>query len=209
MEASEPAVNEGDWYWRAPAKFLGDKSRAYNSTLAFDLISDLGTGPVTLADHGVILSGGGITIYGGFLIVTQANKWQHFSIPLRETAGWSDFETGLPATSNQMMTVLSSLNTLDIRGEFGGAADTGGIDNVRLGPVVSGPVSLDFQFYPGLTITGTVGSLYRIDYATQPYTNNWKPLASVVLPSSPYVFIDFGAADQPKRFYRAVGLIAP
>src|SRR5437867_409844 len=108
MEASDGS-NLGDWYWRAPAKFLGDKSRAYGATLSFDLKSDLGTGATTLADHDIILSGGGITLYGNFLLLTQAQTWQHFSISLHESAGWSELATGLPATPNQMVAVLSAL----------------------------------------------------------------------------------------------------
>ena len=107
------------------------------------------------------------------------------------------------------MAVLSALSVLDIRGEFGGGPDTGGIDNVSLGPLASGPVSLELQFYPGLSITGTVASLYRIDYADEPNTNSWRPLTSLVLPSSPYVFCDLTATNPPRRFYRTVGLIPP
>jgi hypothetical protein len=148
-----------------------------------------------------------ITLYGSFLIVTQAQTWQHFSIPLRETAGWSDLLTGLPATSNQMMAVLSSLTVLDIRGEFGDgpATDIGGIDNVVLGPLVSGPVQvLPPQFYPSVAITGTVGSLYLIEYTNKLSTNRWIPLTSIVLPSSPYIFCDLTATNEPTRFYRAI-----
>ena len=70
----------------------------------------------------------------------------------------------------------------------------------------AGPATLEVHFYPGLTITGTVGAAYRIDYSETLATENWIPLSTIVLPSSPYTFSDFTAINSPRRFYRAVGL---
>src|SRR5205823_3130752 len=56
--------------------------------------------------------------------------------------------------------------------------------------------------YPGLTITGTVGGSYPIQYVTAITNTNWTTLTTLTLPSSPYLFIDTTAADVTQRFYR-------
>src|SRR5258705_10549198 len=60
------------------------------------------------------------------------------------------------------------------------------------------------QNYPGLTITGTVGNTYPIEYVDVLVngSNNWITLSNLVLPSSPYLFIDTSAPNLPHRFYR-------
>ena len=61
------------------------------------------------------------------------------------------------------------------------------------------------QMYAGLTLEGPVGTVYRMDYATNlsaPVT--WTTLNAVTLTASPQDFVDFTSKGQPKRFYRAV-----
>ena len=60
----------------------------------------------------------------------------------------------------------------------------------------------------GLDVYGTAGKSYRIEYVTDPHnnSNNWVPLTTLVLPASPYRWIDPGSINQPKRFYRSVEL---
>ena len=52
LQASDTTTNW--WYWRAPAKFLGDKSIAYGGSLSFDLISDMEIGHDSCGAHPVI-----------------------------------------------------------------------------------------------------------------------------------------------------------
>jgi formylglycine-generating enzyme required for sulfatase activity len=58
--------------------------------------------------------------------------------------------------------------------------------------------------YPGLTITGTVGATYPIQYvnAVSNVNSTWITLTNLVLPSSPYLFLDTSAPNVQKRFYR-------
>jgi hypothetical protein len=67
------------------------------------------------------------------------------------------------------------------------------------------PARLDIHQYAGITISGTVGAQYRIEFvpALGP-TNAWQTLTNLTLPASPYLFIDYGSAQTPRRFYRAV-----
>ena len=63
--------------------------------------------------------------------------------------------------------------------------------------------------YPAITITGTVGQSYRIDYATTfSPTTNWTTLQYITLPtSSSYPVLDYSSyGSNSKRFYRAVSI---
>ena len=86
-------------------------------------------------------------------------------------------------------------------------ADTGNnrIRNIAFNPqsqVVS-PASLQLNTYPGLQITGTVGRTYQIQ--ASPNMNTWNPVATLLLTSSPYLWIDQNPVSGNK-FYRAVML---
>ncbi len=79
--------------------------------------------------------------------------------------------------------------------------------------VAQTPVGLDLQLYAGLTLTGTVGSVYSIEYVTDlSQTNNasaWRCLEFLQLPTSPYLWTDKSAPAAAKRFYRGVALEPP
>jgi hypothetical protein len=63
---------------------------------------------------------------------------------------------------------------------------------------------LSIALYAGLTINGQVGGNYRIDYLDAlASTSIWQPLTNIVLPSSPYLFIDTRSVVQ-QRYYRSV-----
>ena len=63
---------------------------------------------------------------------------------------------------------------------------------------------LNLNMFAGLTIVGQVGGTYQIDYRINMNNTNWFNLTNVVLPSSPYLFIDTASPQFPQRFYRAV-----
>lgn len=65
------------------------------------------------------------------------------------------------------------------------------------------PADLQLSMYPGLKISGTVGATYRIESSTD--MNSWNTEATLLLPSSPYLWIERGAAGV-KKFYRALVL---
>lgn len=62
---------------------------------------------------------------------------------------------------------------------------------------------LNINVYAGLTIVGQVGGNYEIDYWND-LSSSYTVLANIVLPSSPYLFIDTNSPNFTKRFYRAV-----
>ena len=67
----------------------------------------------------------------------------------------------------------------------------------------SPPVILEnIEAVPRLKITGTVGNLFQVEYVTDVSASRWTPLKNLILPSSPYYFLDTDAPGHAKRFYR-------
>ena len=62
---------------------------------------------------------------------------------------------------------------------------------------------LSLNMYAGLTIVGQSGGTYQIDYKNNLSATNWTSLTNIVLPSSPYLFIDTTSPSSASRFYRA------
>jgi len=80
-------------------------------------------------------------------------------------------------------------------------------DNQRIRSITNNPppqiissANLQLNTYPGLQITGTVGRTYQIQ--TSPDMSAWSIKASVLLTSSPYLWIDQNPVSGNK-FYRA------
>ena len=76
------------------------------------------------------------------------------------------------------------------------------IRNLTFNPApqpVSG-ANLDLSIYPGLQITGVVGRSYRIESSLD--MTNWNTGTTILLTSSPYLWIDPNSLGQ-KKFYRA------
>jgi hypothetical protein len=65
--------------------------------------------------------------------------------------------------------------------------------------IVSG-ANLGVGIYAGVTISGVIGRTYQIQSSTD--LNTWNPAATIILTSSPYLWIDQNAVGQ-KNFYRA------
>lgn len=63
------------------------------------------------------------------------------------------------------------------------------------------PANLQLNTYPGLQINGTVGRTYQIQ--SSPDMNAWNTVATVLLTSNPYLWIDQNPVSGNK-FYRAV-----
>ena len=60
------------------------------------------------------------------------------------------------------------------------------------------------HMYAGITLYGPVGAAFNIQYSTNlADTNAWTSLTNVVLPASPFLFIDPDSAASSHRFYRS------
>jgi formylglycine-generating enzyme required for sulfatase activity len=75
------------------------------------------------------------------------------------------------------------------------------------------PAELQIQTYVGLSVTGTVGTVYSIEYVTDLAQTNkasaWRCLEFLQLPASPYLWADKSTPATGRRFYRAVESAAP
>jgi uncharacterized repeat protein (TIGR03803 family) len=136
------------------------------------------------------------------------------------------FGTIFRVTTNGTLTTLVSFNgttgaipvaglTLASDGCFygttanGGSNSDGTVFRLSLSPVVSPPLPvLTLQFwagYPLLTLYGTLGDTYTIQYSTNLAVPNWTPMLIVPnLSISPYQMIDPAGIGEPARFYRVV-----
>jgi formylglycine-generating enzyme required for sulfatase activity len=75
------------------------------------------------------------------------------------------------------------------------------------------PAGLTLRLHAGLSITGAVGTVYSIEYATDLGQTNaptdWRCLEFLQLPASPHFWADKSAPATGRRFYRAVVFNAP
>src|SRR3954470_528566 len=78
------------------------------------------------------------------------------------------------------------------------------------GAVAQTPAELDIRLYAGLTITGAVGTVYSVEYVSDPAQTNtlnaWRCLEFLQLLASSYLWADKTAPATAKRFYRAVAM---
>jgi hypothetical protein len=106
--------------------------------------------------------------------------------------------------SNAISRVEVRLSDSDLT--FGAAYDDFSSDYTPPPPT---PARLDFQLPNRLTIVGDVGRTYRVDYADTldlvPTSTNWHALTTIILPTSPHLYLDSAAPSSGSRFYRAVG----
>ena len=120
------------FYWRAPAKFLGDVSFAYGSFLRFSIRDDGDVSYFMFPD--VILTGAGLTLEYSMntLDYPIGPDFVSYSIPLTESA-WSNVTgDGSAPTHAQMEAVLGDMDGLYIRGEYLNGPDVGALDSVSL-----------------------------------------------------------------------------
>jgi formylglycine-generating enzyme required for sulfatase activity len=72
---------------------------------------------------------------------------------------------------------------------------------------------LDVELYAGLTVAGSVGTVYSIEYVTDLALTNdpsaWRCLEFLQLPASPYLWTDKSRRAAGQRFYRATAFAAP
>jgi uncharacterized repeat protein (TIGR03803 family) len=143
--------------------------------------------------------------------------------------GGSGSGTVFQVTTNGVLTTLASFNytngasaqaglTLGSDGNIYGTAQSGGITNyldpggcgtvfrLLLSSVVRPTLTLQFwSGYPLLSLYGTLGDTYTMEYTTDLTVPNWTPMLIVPnLSISPFQMIDPAGVGQPMRFYRAV-----
>jgi hypothetical protein len=71
-------------------------------------------------------------------------------------------------------------------------------------PTAGCELPLGLRIYAGLTFSAPVGGVVRIEYRnTVGASNDWRFLTNVLVPTTPYTFLDPASSTIPQRFYRA------
>jgi len=88
----------------------------------------------------------------------------------------------------------------------GGSSGWGTVFRLSLLPVVAPTLTLQFwSGFPLLSLNGTLGDTYTVEYTTNLAVPNWTPMLIVPnLSISPFQMIDPAGIVPPARFYRAV-----
>jgi len=124
-------VTGGVWYWAAPDRYLGEKADYEGGTLSLSLRQSATDSQFDAPD--VVVAAGATELTYDF-DSPPGTDWATDEVSL-SAEGWTNSETGDPATDAELQTVLANLERLWIRGEYRTGSDTGWIDTV----VLSGP----------------------------------------------------------------------
>jgi hypothetical protein len=129
---------DGAFYFKAPAKFLGDRSCAFNGTISWDLKTNTftpGGSDMGLSIHGKDQQGGSIRILK-YEHMNVINTWVRFVWTLNADSGWTFQDAGgnfSPASNTNIMQVLQNVTDIDIVGEtIVGHTEVTHLDNVRI-----------------------------------------------------------------------------
>ena len=145
------------WFFAAPQIDLGDLSGLYGNSISYDILGISGNQTSISARADIMLSGGGLTI--GINISTQPvlGQWTTWSAMVNDESGWEYVSSTSDGTLNgnlvsdsDIMTVLSDLDGLFIRGEYTNGNDSAALDNVSFVPA---PGSLGLMLLAGLVST--------------------------------------------------------
>lgn len=149
----------------APVAYLGNRSTYFNGTLRYDIQQSTTGAPnqyaeVTIADNA------GITLYYFPATPNQpaaAPAWTPYSVVFNNSTGFwktTNSPTGPVATNAQILSILTDLATLEIRGLYRDANTTNRLDNVSFRPpivVTTQPNSV--TICDGLTTTFTTAAI--------------------------------------------------
>jgi len=123
---------------------------------------------------------------------------------------WYINEFPIPWATNATLT-LSSLELYDaatyqvkVTNKYGSVTSTPA-------QLVVNPAGITLGMYPGLTIEGTVGKNFGIQYTTDvTATNSWTTLTNITLTQPVQLWLDTGVnvydGTQPRRYYRIVAI---
>lgn len=118
------------WTFNAPAKFLGNKLDYYGGIFSFDFY-------VNKKDDN--LNNVFVTFKGnGEKLVYKINSppaltWTNYMVHLSHSADWKiESGQGVPATQDQLKSLLRNLESIEIQGEYRIGKDEGFLDNVSM-----------------------------------------------------------------------------
>jgi hypothetical protein len=159
-----------NWYWVAPAKFLGKHDFEYGQHLKFDL-KQSAAGTDNIASD-IILRSGSQTIHLRFT-EKPGTDWTSYSIPLDVTADWRSNSTGgNVAYEHQIRRVLANLTQVQIRCKWINTPGyTSQIDNVVLEQFELEPSPTITSFTPTTASTGATVTIIGTNFGESISTN--------------------------------------
>ncbi len=125
-------VSGANWYFNAPSKFLGDLSSFYGGSFYFELAQNRIDRPSSIGNNVIIRSNIRTIRYSVYKY--PQTSFTPFEVPLGEE-GWED-TNNQHLTAEEFKSILSSVNSISIRGEYRSGPDTGSLDNVVLSPKI-------------------------------------------------------------------------
>ncbi len=111
----------GTWYYSAPSKFSGDLSSCYGGSFTFDLMQSRTDRPFVSQDIIIHSNYGTVSYTFGY---APSTSWTSFKKEMVET----DWDRSL--TEEEFKEILSSVISINIRGEYRVGYDVGSLDNV-------------------------------------------------------------------------------
>jgi hypothetical protein len=165
-----------------------------------------------VGDAGYILQSGNLG--GAPLIITQP---QDRAAVVDNPASFSVQASGTQPLAYQWFhnstAIQNATNASHIIGNVQ-TSDSGGYQVIitnSFGSVTSRVAQLSVAFlaincYAGISVLGVPGRTYRIEATPAAGMPNWQVLTNLVLPSSPYIWIDYDSPQAGQRLYRAAEL---
>lgn len=120
------------------------------------------------------------------------------ALPL--TYQWYKNGSTIANATNATFTV-ASVETGDIGGYQAVIANSFGSVTSRVAQLTV--AFLDIHCYAGISVLGVPGRTYRIEASPAQGAPNWQTVTNLVLPQSPYIWIDYESPSLPSRIYRA------
>ena len=157
---------------------------------------------MALQQDGKIVIGGGFTDGTGIARYhTDLSVDFSFSPVLRTFPGEQTSATELAIQIDGKVVLAGNFTSID------GIARSG---FARLNAVRANlPQLLGVKKCAVLTVEGSVGEDYRVEYSTALCPGDWVRLEDLTLSSNPYLFIDRLSPSAPRRFYRVLPLPKP
>lgn len=193
-----------DFWFEAPAKFLGVQAANYGLRLAYDVRAVGGAGDWEDADV-VLIGTNGIVLVADTGSNPDSN-WSRRSISLTESAGWRiALLSGEVPTKSEFLAVLTGLSALRIRGEFKSETDVGYLDNVAM---EAGVRALSIRVSQvEICWNSSLGRLYQIQWSTEIQPTVWSGLGNPIPGTGTRIYAQDPVTDgQPRRFYRVLEL---
>lgn len=153
------------FYFVSPGTYGGNRSGYFDGTLRFDL-QQTTTAASEQAAEVILTNNAGVSVYYFPPAPFQppaSPTWTTYSVVLNEDLGYwktSNSASGTAATGAQILNILTSLETIEIRGRFRNANVQGRLDNVTFTPpiIINTQPAVTTFVCPGTPVTLTTAA---------------------------------------------------